>query len=82
MLPDWRRYQYGSGWVRPLRNRVSELRKLRGWSQKALGDQLGVSRQAVNAIERGKHDPSLLLAFRIAKLFEVSIEDVFDAEIT
>jgi len=54
------------------------LRAERGWSQLELGGRLGVSRQAVNAIETGKHDPSLTLAFRIARLFKLGIEEVFD----
>ena len=53
------------------------LRAERAWSQAELGGRLGVSRQAVNAIETGKYDPSLPLAFKIARLFELSIEDVF-----
>ena len=58
-------------------NRVRELRGGRGWSQGELADELGVSRQTVNAIETGKYDPSLPLAFRIARLFERRIEDIF-----
>lgn len=58
-------------------NRLRVLRAERAWSQAELGERLGVSRQAVNAIETGKHDPSLPLAFRIARLFEARIEDVF-----
>jgi putative transcriptional regulator len=58
-------------------NRLRVLRAERGWSQAELGDRIGVSRQAVNAIETGKHDPSLLLAFRIAEVFGQSIEQVF-----
>lgn len=61
-------------------NRLKVLRAERDWSQQALADRLGVSRQAVNAIERGKHDPSLQLAFDIAQLFKVRIEDVFFPE--
>jgi len=60
-----------------LKNQLRLLRAERNWSQAELGAQLGVSRQAVNAIENGKHDPSLPLAFRIARLFEARIEDVF-----
>ena len=56
------------------------LRAERGWSQAELGGRLGVSRQAVNAIETGKHDPSLPLAFRISRLFEQPIEDIFSDE--
>ena len=58
-------------------NRLRVLRAERGWSQGELGERLGVSRQAVNAIETGKHDPSLPLAFRIAQLFDAAIEDIF-----
>lgn len=63
-----------------MRNRVRELRSERGWSQGELGEQLGVSRQTVNAIETGKYDPSLPLAFKIAALFELAIEDVFEPD--
>jgi len=56
------------------------LRAEREWSQATLAEQLQVSRQTVNAIETGKYDPGLPLAFRIAGLFERSIEDVFDPE--
>ncbi len=59
-------------------NCLRELRTEQGWSQGTLGEQLGVSRQSVNAIETGKFDPSLPLAFKIAKLFGKSIEDIFD----
>ncbi len=61
-----------------MRNRLRVLRAERGWSQLELGGRLGVSRQAVNAIETGKHDPSLTLAFRIARLFKLGVEEVFD----
>ena len=61
-------------------NRLRVLRAERGWSQAELGGHLGVSRQAVNAIETGKHDPSLPLAFRIARLFDLPIEQVFSDE--
>lgn len=59
-------------------NRLRVLRAERGWSQANLAERLDVSRQAVNAIETGKHDPSLPLAFRIARLFKLQIEEVFD----
>lgn len=59
-------------------NQLKQLRTKRGWSQGDLADALGVSRQSVNAIETGKFDPSLPLAFRIARLFNKRIEDVFD----
>jgi putative transcriptional regulator len=61
-----------------VRNDLRERRATRGWSQGDLAEQLGVSRQTINAIETGKYDPSLELAFRIAKLFRVRIEDVFN----
>lgn len=60
-----------------MRNRLKVLRAERDWSQAELGGRLGVSRQAVNAIETGKHDPSLPLAFKIARLFAMPIEEVF-----
>ena len=63
-----------------MRNRLKVLRAERDWSQAELALRLDVSRQAVNAIETGKHDPSLLLAFRIARLFDMPIEEIFDAE--
>ena len=63
-----------------MKNRLRVLRAERGWSQADLGGRLGVSRQAVNAIETGKHDPSLPLAFRLARLFALSIEEIFDDE--
>ncbi len=62
-----------------MQNRVKALRQARGWSQAALGERLDVSRQTINAIEAGRHDPSLALAFRLAQLFEEPLEDVFDA---
>jgi putative transcriptional regulator len=61
-----------------MENRLRVLRAEHNWSQAELGGRLGVSRQAVNAIETGKHDPSLPLAFKIARLFERSIEEIFD----
>ncbi len=63
-----------------MNNHVRELRGERGWSQAQLGDELGVSRQTVNAIETGKYDPSLPLAFAIARLFGLAIEQVFDPD--
>jgi putative transcriptional regulator len=63
-----------------LTNRIKELRLTRGWSQGALADALTVSRQTVNAIETGKYDPSLPLAFRIARLFDLTIEQIFSAD--
>lgn len=61
-------------------NRLRVLRAERGWSQAELGGRLDVSRQAVNAIESGKHDPSLSLAFRIARVFDLTIEQIFIEE--
>jgi putative transcriptional regulator len=58
-------------------NRLRELREQHGWSQGQLAEHLQVSRQTVNALETGKYDPSLPLAFRIARLFGGRIEDVF-----
>jgi len=63
-----------------MKNHLRELRADNSWSQAALADQLGVSRQTVNAIETGKYDPSLPLAFKLAQLFEKPIEEIFDAE--
>ena len=63
-----------------MKNIIRALRTDRGWSQATLADELGVSRQSVNAIETGKYDPSLPLAFAIARLFSKSIEDIFDDE--
>ena len=60
-----------------MNSRVRELREKLGWSQGELAEQLEVSRQTVNAIETGKYDPSLPLAFRIARLFGKSIETIF-----
>ena len=61
-------------------NTLRELRAERGWSQGDLADALGVSRQSINALETGKFDPSLPLAFRIARLFSGSIESIFIPE--
>lgn len=63
-----------------MNNRVRELRTARQWSQARLGDALGVSRQTINAIEKGRYDPSLPLAFKLAALFEYSIEELFEPE--
>lgn len=60
-----------------MKNRLKDLRAERGMSQQALADALGVSRQSVNAIETGRYDPSLPLAFKIADLFAAAIEDIF-----
>jgi len=61
-----------------VKNRLKVLRAERDWSQADLADRLGVSRQSVNAIETGKYDPSLPLAFKIARLFELPIEAIFE----
>jgi putative transcriptional regulator len=61
-----------------MKNRLKELRAERGWSQADLAEHLDVARQSVNAIETGKYDPSLPLAFKIARLFGQSIEAIFD----
>jgi putative transcriptional regulator len=61
-----------------MNNRVRDLREAKGWSQGELGERLDVSRQTVNAIETGRYDPSLPLAFRIARLFRKPIEAIFD----
>ena len=58
-------------------NSLRELRAERGWSQADLADKLNVSRQTVNALETGRYDPSLPLAFAIAKLFKLKIEEIF-----
>jgi putative transcriptional regulator len=60
-----------------MNNRLKVLRAERDWSQSDLAEKLAVSRQSVNAIETGKYDPSLPLAFRIAELFDLSIEAIF-----
>lgn len=61
-----------------MKNRLRMLRAERGWSQMDLALELTVSRQTVNALETGRYDPSLPLAFRIARLFGCAIEDIFD----
>lgn len=61
-----------------MKNALRTLRAERNWSQGELADQLAVSRQSVNAIETGRFDPSLPLAFRIARLFKLRVEDIFD----
>ena len=63
-----------------MNNKLRELRGERGWSQSDLAGKLDVSRQTVNAIETGKYDPSLPLAFRIARLFGMPIESIFEPE--
>ena len=61
-----------------MKNRLKSLRLEKGWTQTELSERLSVSRQSVHAIETGKHDPSLPLALRIANLFELTIEDIFE----
>ncbi len=61
-----------------MKNRLRDLRSAKGWSQSDLAERLGVSRQTVNAIETEKYDPSLPLAFKIARLFKHPIEEMFD----
>ena len=63
-----------------MKNRLRELRAEQGLSQAELADKLNVSRQTINAIETEKYDPSLPLAFKIAKLFDLKIEDIFSAD--
>ena len=63
-----------------MKNQLPELRARHGWTQAELAKQLGVSRQTVISIERGKYDPSLPLAFKIAGAFRLSIEEIFAAQ--
>ena len=63
-----------------MKNKLRELRAERGWSQIELGMRVGVSRQAIIAIETERFDPSLPLAFKLARLFGVPIEDIFEAD--
>ncbi len=63
-----------------MKNRLKVLRAERDWTQARLAEELEVSRQTVNAIETGKYDPSLPLAFRIARTFEQRIEEIFDPD--
>jgi len=60
-----------------MENRLKQLRAANGWSQAHLADLLDVSRQTVNALENGRYDPSLPLAFRLSRVFDASIEDLF-----
>jgi Predicted transcriptional regulators len=66
------------GWKSRVNNQLKVLRAMRNWSQAELAQRLDVSRQAVNAIETGKYDPSLPLAFKLARLFGMPIEEIFD----
>lgn len=63
-----------------MKNQLKALRAERGWSQAELAERLDVSRQSVNAIETGKYDPSLPLAFKIARLFGLPIEAIFESQ--
>jgi putative transcriptional regulator len=63
-----------------VKNRIRQLRTDRGWTQAALADLLDVSRQTVNALETGRYDPSLPLAFRLARLLDQPLEAIFDPE--
>lgn len=63
-----------------MNNRLKVLRAERDWSQQDLADRIGVSRQSVNAIEKGRYDPSLPLAFKIADIFELAIEEIFSRD--
>jgi putative transcriptional regulator len=63
-----------------MKNRLRELRTAKAWSQSDLADKLAVSRQTVNAIETEKYDPSLPLAFKMARLFKTSIEQIFQTD--
>ncbi len=58
-------------------NRLEEIRCQKGWTQQELADRVGVSRQTIISLERGRYNPSILLAFRLAHLFDASIEDLF-----
>jgi putative transcriptional regulator len=63
-----------------MKNKLRELRAAKAWSQSDLADKLGVSRQTVNAIETERYDPSLPLAFKVARLFKTSIEEIFEMD--
>ncbi len=63
-----------------MKNKLRELRAAKEWSQSDLADKLDVSRQTINAIETEKYDPSLPLAFNVAKLFKMPIEEIFEPE--
>jgi putative transcriptional regulator len=64
-----------------MKNQLRVLRAQRGWSQADLAERLEVSRQSVNAIETGKYDPSLPLAFKLARVFETTINEIFEEEL-
>ena len=61
-----------------MKNRIRDFREQRGWTQTELGGRVGVTRQAIHAVERGKHDPSIRLAARIAQALETPIDQLFD----
>lgn len=61
-----------------MKNRITDLRAERGWTQADLAQLISVSRQTINAIEKGKFDPSLPVAFRLASVFDLKIEEIFD----
>lgn len=63
-----------------MKNRISDLRAEHAWTQAELAQRIGVSRQTINAIETGKFDPSLPVAFRLARQFDLAIEDIFTHE--
>ena len=63
-----------------MKNRLRELRAVKEWSQSDLADKLSVSRQTINAIETEKYDPSLPLAFKVARLFKAKIEEIFELD--
>jgi putative transcriptional regulator len=63
-----------------MKNKLRELRAVKEWSQSDLADKLGVSRQTINAIETEKYDPSLPLAFKVAQLFKMPIEEIFERD--
>jgi len=69
---------HDQGTIDRVKNQLKVLRAMRNWSQAELAQRLDVSRQAVNAIETGKYDPSLPLAFKLARLFSIPIEEIFD----
>lgn len=60
-----------------MKNRMEELRSQKGWTQQEVADQVLVSRQTIISLERGRYNPSILLAFRLARLFNVTIENLF-----